>query len=64
MDRIYALYARPNRTNAQIMDSMTYGLWAFAEVRPKSRATQIVRNYMERRGSGPGINTQTCTYSQ
>ena len=49
LDRIYALYARLDRTDAQIMDSMTYGLWAFAEIRPRERAVQMVREYMEQR---------------
>lgn len=50
LDRIYKLYARHNRTDVQVADSMTYGLWAFAEVRPRERAAQIVREYMEQRG--------------
>ena len=50
LNRIYALYACPGRTNAQIADSMTYGLWAFAEIRPRERAAQMVRDYMRQRG--------------
>ena len=49
LDRIYEPCARPNRTNAQIADSMTYGLWAFAEGRPKERAAQMVKEYPEQR---------------
>ena len=49
LDRVYELYAHPGRTPAQVVASMTYGLWAFAEIRPKSRAARIVRAYMEQK---------------
>ena len=54
LGRIYTLYARPGRTDAQIADSMSYGLWTFAGVRPREKAERMVSEYMKQRRSKRG----------